>query len=59
MTLMNLNTAMFTILLTLGIQEKVENTYSIMVSKFKITSIRKHTVNTEVDSALGLYRLSR
>jgi hypothetical protein len=56
---MNLNTAMFTILLTLGIQEKVENTYSIMVSKFKITSIRKHTVNTEVDSALGLYRLSR
>jgi hypothetical protein len=42
------------------IQEKEENTFITMASKFKITSLHKHTVNTkEDDSALGYYRLSR
>jgi hypothetical protein len=44
--------------ITLRIQEKEENTFSIMALKSKITSICGYAVNTEVDSALGWYRIS-
>jgi hypothetical protein len=48
---------LFTKCLTLRIQQKEGNNLSTMASNCKINTIPKHTVITEVDSALGYYRL--